>query len=404
VLRGPRGAESRSEALRAERLAATRSFDDEVPRAAPGAAALAQYNAALEGPLAKARFAVWAGGGVLSLALMAGIGIWGYKLVMREVLGLPVVQAADGPMRVEPADPGGQVVPQQGLAVNAIPAAGVASPPSDVLVLAPQTPGLADEDMEVVQTMAEADEVIPVATAVSVDPLALVEEPAPGAEAPSVATAALPESTPQVVALAAPKLVLAPPDVEAEADRLSMGATPLAPLGETVSATETPLVTVAVQPAPDVAAETAPGVPLVEEPPRVEIIPASVPGVAAAVRPAARPAALRTAAPAPAATEPTAAPAPTSSVALTAEIPSGTNLVQLGAFDSAEIAASEWERLQGPFGEFLGDKERVIQETQSNGRTLYRLRAVGFEDRAEARALCAALTAEDAACIPVTVD
>jgi hypothetical protein len=91
-------------------------------------------------------------------------------------------------------------------------------------------------------------------------------------------------------------------------------------------------------------------------------------------------------------------------VALTAEIPSGTNLVQLGAFDSAEIAASEWERLQGPFGEFLGDKERVIQETQSNGRTLYRLRAVGFEDRAEARALCAALTAEDAACIPVTVD
>jgi hypothetical protein len=46
----------------------------------------------------------------------------------------------------------------------------------------------------------------------------------------------------------------------------------------------------------------------------------------------------------------------------------------------------------------------VIQETQSNGRTFYRLRAMGFADRADARILCAALTAENAACIPVTVD
>jgi cell division protein FtsN len=103
-------------------------------------------------------------------------------------------------------------------------------------------------------------------------------------------------------------------------------------------------------------------------------------------------------------TEVAAAEAPASDVALTASVAAGTHLIQLGAFDSAEIAASEWTRLQGQFGEFLGSRERVIQETQSGGRTFYRLRAQGFTDRADARRLCAALTAEGADCIPVTVD
>ncbi|EYD76221.1 hypothetical protein Rumeso_02145 [Rubellimicrobium mesophilum DSM 19309] len=102
--------------------------------------------------------------------------------------------------------------------------------------------------------------------------------------------------------------------------------------------------------------------------------------------------------------ESTPAAEESTSVAVTASLPAGTHLVQLGAFDSAEIAASEWTRLQGKFGEFLGSRERVIQETQSGGRTFYRLRAEGFEDRADARRLCAALTAEGADCIPVTVD
>jgi hypothetical protein len=339
---------------------------------------------------------------VLSLVLMGGIGVWGYKLVMREVLGLPVVQAEDGPMRVVPSDPGGQVVPQQGLAVNAIPAAGVAAAPSDVLVLAPQTPGLSEEDMEVVQTMAEADEVVPVTGAVAVDPLGSVKEPSPTAEA--VATLSLNETAPQVVALAAPKLVPSPRDVEAAADHLSVGATPLAPLPAAAPPAEVPFATDAVDPTLATSVETASATPVIEAPAPVELIPASVPGVATALRPAMRPVALQTIAAVPATAAPAPAPAPSSGVTLTAALPSGTNLVQLGAFDSAEIAASEWERLQGPFGEFLGDKQQVIQETQSNGRTLYRLRATGFGDRAEARALCAALTAEDAACIPVTVD
>jgi hypothetical protein len=59
-------------------------------------------------------------------------------------MGLPVVAAEEGPMRVRPADPEGEVVPQQGLAVNAIPAAGTAAPPCpSPIVTAKQTAAIA---------------------------------------------------------------------------------------------------------------------------------------------------------------------------------------------------------------------------------------------------------------------
>lgn len=470
----PAWAEAAAASLRAE---PRRTTEEEAPRLSPGAAALARYNAAIDGPLAKARLALWAGGGLLSLALIGGVGVWGYKLVLREVMGLPVVAAEGGPMRVLPADPQGEVVPSQGLAVNAIPGAGTVAPPSDVLVLAPQAPGLADEDMEVVQSMAEADEVVPaphpIVSAVASDPLALVEagtEPA----APPSAPAETPMTPAEVIAMA-DSVAAAPP--AAAASPVAPAATPAAapaPVATvaTVAAAPAPVATlpapaastpaatvmaapIAAAPAPfALAAPTAaapveaatlatapttpPAVPAPEAAPAVAVIPATVPGVAAALRPPVRPTALAapmatltvrpadvatltvSAAPAPSAAAPvveaTAAPVPQAlapeapaqpaapSAALTTDLPAGTNLVQLGAFDSAEIAAAEWDRLQGAFGPFLGDKQRVIQETQSNGRTFYRLRATGFPDRSAATALCAALTAEDAACIPVTVD
>ena len=320
-------------------------------------------------------------------------------------------------MRVLPADPGGEIVPQQGLEVNAIPAAGTAAAPSDVLVLAPQTPGLAEEDMDVVvQTMAEADEVVPVATAVALDPLGLVEAGAPEAVSEVEMAPAVELATPEPSTTSGEGLAFG--------KGMAADAAPLAPLAEAIAApvaSVLPEVAPAVAPSEAVvaaplealAAEAAPApleaVPVEVAAAPVTVIPATVPGVAAAIRPAPRPAALR----APAAAAPvvaaSASPAEAEAAvpagaALTDALPAGTHLVQLGAFDSAEIAASEWERLQGPFGEFLGGKERVIQETQSNGRTFYRLRARGFSDRAEARILCAALTAEDADCIPVTVD
>ena len=82
-------------------------------------------------------------------------------------------------------------------------------------------------------------------------------------------------------------------------------------------------------------------------------------------------------------------------------IPLGTRLAQLGAFDSAEVARAEWDRLAGRFGDFLDGKQRVIQRAESGGRTFYRLRAMGFADLGDARRFCSALVAERAECIPV---
>ena len=135
-------------------------------------------------------------------------------------------------------------------------------------------------------------------------------------------------------------------------------------------------------------------------------VPASVAGVSVSLRPVLRPASLRANAPAAAQPTPAAAAAPpvTEVAITTTEFPAGTDLVQLGAFSSAELAASEWARLQSRFGSLMNGRNRVVQvSTQSSG-TWYRLRASGFADRDDARRFCAALQAEGAECIAVVVN
>lgn len=122
-------------------------------------------------------------------------------------------------------------------------------------------------------------------------------------------------------------------------------------------------------------------------------------GLARSLRPLARPAALRQVASA----EPgvAAATAAGSQDVDPESIPVGTRLAQLGAYKSEAIAREEWARLEARFGDYLDGKNRVIQKATSGGRTFYRLRAMGFDDLAEARRFCSALVAERAECIPV---
>ena len=85
-------------------------------------------------------------GAALSLGLIAGLGYWAYQLVVRDVTGVPVVRALEGPMRIAPEDPGGSTAAFQGLAVNAIAAEGTAEAPADLVVLAPVEVNLTEED------------------------------------------------------------------------------------------------------------------------------------------------------------------------------------------------------------------------------------------------------------------
>ncbi len=258
-------------------------------------------------------------GAVLSAALVAGLAIWGYRLAVRDVAGVPVVRAMDGPMRVAPDNPGGEITAHQGLAVNDVAAEGEASAPADTLVLAPPPVDLAAED---------------VAPGASPDPMAEATEPE------GVDQAALVEL--------------------AVAEALAGSAVPLS--GEIGAAAA--------------AAEGALPEPL-----------------AVSIRPRTRPA---------------TAPADPGPVAVAvrevdaAGLASGTRLVQLGAFDTAEAARAEWDKLAFRFGAVLQDKGRIVMAAESGGRAFFRLRAEGFADEADARRFCAVLLAENASCVAVS--
>lgn len=302
-------------------------------------------------------------GAVVSLGLMVGIGVWGYKVVARDVSGVPVVRAASNePMRMAPEKPGGQLAAHQGLSVNEVMAKGGAEKPAERLVLAPKPVDLTEEDQ----------------------PLAGIVAPSPVVR--SEAGVSLEESdaeplTPQMAS------------IRALAEALADGVAPLAAQEAQVETVTPVAVVVPAEPVTAVI-EAVPEVTAVEDSIVAEPVKASL--VSTSLRPKLRPAAFK--AVAPAATEAAVLAALTSEAG---SIPVGTRLVQLGAFDSAEVAGREWERLGTKFGEYMDGKERVIQRAESGGRVFYRLRAMGFADLSDSRRFCAALVAERADCIPV---
>ena len=301
-------------------------------------------------------------GAVGSLALIVGIGVWGYKLVMRDVSGVPVVRAIEGPMRVQPESPGGTPADHQGLAVNTVAAEGTAAPPADRLILAPRPVSLADED----------------AAMGSLKPtpaVLVVEENVSNQEAAEMRQGAVDA----VVA----GLSDEGSDTQEEVEQ-----------GERPASLAVPEEEPAIDPV-DWAAQQ----PQIADP--------NIPGVSASLRPIRRPArATPTRAESSSSSRAAIDAAVMAAVGLDVDPESlavGTRLAQLGAFESADVAQAEWERLNGRFGEYLDGKQRVIQKTSSGGRTFYRLRALGFEDLSDSRQFCAALGAQGVDCIPVTV-
>jgi hypothetical protein len=313
-------------------------------------------------------------GAAVSLALVVGVSVWGYQLIMRDVSGIPVVRAMDGAMRVSPQTPGGDIASHTGLSVNDVAGAGEAAGPSDSLLLAPATAGLAEEDLRV-EPLAEAGEVVPAADVVP------TEQQIPTALETAITTD---NSTP-----------LTTEGILALADQIAGAATPLTALADGQ----------AVDPTITVDGTVVASAPAVDP---------SIPGVSVSLRPTVRPARATVAAPTiTPAVVPAAQVADTSTavaaalaeatIASNGALPVGTNLVQLGAYPSAENAASEWTRMSSLFADYMGDKERVIQEASSGGSTFYRLRASGFAEAADARRFCATLQAANTDCIPVVV-
>ena len=91
-------------------------------------------------------------GALCSVSLVLGLGLWGYKLAVRDVTGVPVMRAVAGVMRIAPADPGGEQALNQGLTVNAIAAMGTSAAPADQITLAPMAVQLQAGDVPQVAT------------------------------------------------------------------------------------------------------------------------------------------------------------------------------------------------------------------------------------------------------------
>ncbi len=319
--------------------------------ASPMGGAQMQGDSASQSPLHHLTQMTNIAGALVSLALICGIAVWGYKLFVRDVSGIPVVRAAEGDMRVRPEDPGGELALHQGLSVNAIAAEGAAERPADRLILAPPPIDLAAEDTGIIA--APGASVLPEAS-----------ETAPNLLDPDTVTAAIESG-----------------NVDALVEELTAGVAPLAPVEEDQDAVIA-AVTEAV--AAEVSANEATLAALRD-----------APGVRRSFRPQLRPARF-------------VPPSPQAAVAAPAtidvdpkEVPAGTRLAQLGAFDSPDVARAQWDLIAARFDSYMDGKSRVVQRATSGGRVFYRLRALGFEDIADARRFCSALVARNADCIPV---
>lgn len=301
-------------------------------------------------------------GAATSIALILGVVVWGYKLAVRDVSGVPVIRALEGPARIAPEDPGGDLARHVGLSVNEVAGTGLAAPAPERVVLAPDPERLSDDDGPMSALRPLPDVTRPARNAAS-------DEAVPA----SAPVAELPEGS--AVALDAEAV----PDPAAEAAEADVVA------GVAAAAATIPP---AAKPA---AAPTA-----------SEVIPATVPGVTRSPRPMKRPAKdlVANAIVADASgNRPVAKPKPVTEVD-PAKLAEGTRVVQIGAFDSPEIARKEWDRIAARFDPLLDGKQRIVQKATSGGRDFWRLRVAGFGNVDEARRFCAALVAEGANCIP----
>lgn len=285
-------------------------------------------------------------GAVTSLVLLIGGGIWTWQMMQRDVSGVPVVRALEGPLRVAPENPGGMQAAHQGLSVNELAADG-ASDMSDEIVLAPQPLDL-DAELSRPARDSGADGA----------PESLIEVglPAPGA-GPAAAAPAEPAAPQPALGFVSPNrsaVTRSPRPAPRQAGLVARQTSPQA------SSQAAPQAGAAASAEPDLAAAVANSVAAdLSRESGIDVDPAS--------------------------------------------IGPGTRLVQLGAFDTSAEARAAWDALAQRFNPLLDDRGRVIEAAHSGGSVFYRLRAHGFSDERDARRFCAALIDQRLDCIPVLI-
>ncbi len=277
-------------------------------------------------------------GAILAVCIISTLGIWGYRLSVRDVSEVPVVRAIEGPMRVVPEDPGGVQVEHQGLAVNLVAAGGGVEAPAERLVLAPGPVALRDEDL----------------TNRQLDLLASVQKP----ELEAAGHLNNPSSGGETESQ---ELTQGPNDAE-----ITLEGSDLSP-GESDRANDV------------VRMESGAhlGSPLPRPRPEGDLAAQSVAlAVARSIMQRSVEVEIST-------------------------VPPGTPLVQFGTYDRPEIARIEWDRLKTRYPDYLRGKNWFVEETFSGGRSYYRLRTTGFDSLSDSTRFCSLFKADEQDCIAV---
>ncbi|HEY0213618.1 MAG TPA: SPOR domain-containing protein [Paenirhodobacter sp.] len=314
-------------------------------------------------------------GAATSVLLILGVVIWGYKLAVRDVSGVPVIRALEGPSRIAPDDPGGDLARHVGLSVNEVAGKGLAAPGPERVVLAPSPGNLANDDapMAGVRSLVKVERIEP--------------DPLPEAEPATAPVSQVPQGT--ALAVQDEVVPIDGPEV--------MEGTSAAQIRSAAAEAAR------VRPVP----RTVPVIPenlAARSTTTTQAVADALPGVKTSPRPAGRPSTIRPTARTDSAKPDTATAVNPAPVAKADEIdplslPADARVAQIGAFDTVEIARAEWNRVAARTGAAMAGKSRIIQEAQANGRTFYRLRVAGFDGVEASRKFCDTLKAQGVNCI-----
>lgn len=339
------------------------------------------YDAVIDGPsrLVRIRRAFSTGiGAAVALGLIVALGVWFYRLGVRDAESVPIIRASAEPTKSRPEEPGGVVTPYQDITSYRV-AESVSTAPAGT-VMAPPAPEPRPEDVAMGRLAPESS-APPAARRAQHPPERAGERPAPET-APLSGLGAAPAVDDEIDAELPEDGLAAAVVEEVEGVEVVGGAGELAPLSEAdeiaALVREATLQDAVPEPAPAPVPAVSDGAPGdANLPPLPPARPADLSArVAASVR-----------------------SAEASAAELTRRAADSAVQIQLAADPDEQAVRTMWRRIARANQDILHDRELAVQPTVSGGVTYYRLRVGPFSGASEAHAVCQALQARGQDCI-----
>jgi hypothetical protein len=331
------------------------------------------YDAVIDGPsrFARLRRAFSTGiGAAVALGLMLALGVWFYRLGVRDAENVPIIRASAEPTKTRPEEPGGVVTPYQDITSYRVAESRV-EPPTPIF--APPPPEPRPEDVAMGK-LAPRSAVRPAERRTADHEIGAAPDDAVNAPPDADASRSSGEETDAEASAQGFDVVVI--DEEVGAGEVSAAATPMSEADEIAALVRAATLDAAAAPKPAVAA----GAPAEGGPALPPLPPARPSDLLARVDEGGRWAAR-------------------SAAELARRAAESPVQIQLAADPDEQVVRSLWRRIARANQDILHDRELAVQPTISGGTTYYRLRVGPFSGASEAHAVCEALQARGQDCI-----